>query len=283
MIDFDFVAEVQNLAFLAIAFVYMWIAKKIFDFRSRARFNADHAIEEESNLAVGLRRGALYLAIPLGMFGAISGPSAGFAQDVQDFSVDGAVLTVFLLIATWINDKIIVTGIDNTEAIREGNTAVGLVEAGALIATGFIAQGSFSGEGGGVLNAFVFFLLGQIALVVLVLLYEWLTPFRAIEEIRNGNHAAGLMVGGMMVALGIILSFSIAGDFTSWQADLATFGYSALKGIVVLLVAQWFIDLIFLPHTDLQTEIERDRNAAAIAVTVGLQIALALLIAGAIV
>ena len=54
MLNLEFDTEIQSLAFLGIAFVYMWIAKIIFDFRASTRFDADHEIEEESNLAVGL-------------------------------------------------------------------------------------------------------------------------------------------------------------------------------------------------------------------------------------
>ncbi|HEX7049793.1 MAG TPA: DUF350 domain-containing protein [Longimicrobiales bacterium] len=271
----------ELIAYVVVAFLWMWIAKKAFDIRNGF---ADHEIEENSNIAVGLRRAGVYLGITLGLYGIMSTPAVGgFGADLAATMIDGAVLTVLILVAAWIANAVLLHGIDNRAAVRGGNVAVGLVELCAFIATGFIAMSSFGGVGGGVLAAVVFFALGQLALVVLVILYEKLTPFNALGEIGGGNAAAGLMVGGMLIALGIVLAASLAGDFTSWTTDITSFVISAAIGIIVLLAILKPIDWIFLPNTDFRTEIERDRNVAAIAVASSVQIAVALVITAIIV
>ncbi|MBI1741707.1 DUF350 domain-containing protein [Candidatus Acetothermia bacterium] len=279
----NLVTELQHLVFVVLAFVLMWIAKKVFDLRAASVLKADYEIEEQSNLAVGIQRAGLYVAVPLALYSLITGPSTGdFLTDLMWFSLYGVILIMLLMIAAIINDKLIVTQIDNTEALKSGNIAVGLVEAGSLIATGLIAQGSFSGEGGGVLEGLVFFCLGQVALISLSWVYHWIMPYNLLSEIRKGNSAAGLMLGGLLVALGIILSRSISGDFNGWVNGLTGFGFGAVKGLVVLAVLTWVIDGFFLPDTDLKTEIERDRNTAALAMTAGIYIALSLVIAAII-
>ena len=167
--------------------------------------------------------------------------------------------------------------------MRDGNVAVGLVELGVSVATGLVAAGSFSGQGGGLPSAVVFFLLGQVSLLLLALAYERITPYRVIENVRDGNVAAGLMLGGMLVAFGFILRSSIAGPSAGWVDDLSAFGFSAFAGLVLLLLLQWPIDRVFLPGTTLRQEIETDRNAAAIAVVVSVKVALALVIASVVI
>lgn len=270
----------QRLVFLLITFLFTFAAKLLFDSVER---HADDEICERSNLAIGLRRAGIYLAIPIGMLGAIRGVSQGFVSDLTYLLIDGLIVTLLLVLASFINDRIFVPGINNVAAVREGNTAVALVDFAGFVATGFIARGAFTGEGGGVASALVFFFLGQLALVLVVMLYEWVMPFHAIEEIRRGNNAAGMMVAGMMVAVGIILSNAIAGDFVGWGPGIAWFATTALIGIALQFALMFPIDWLFLRRTTLRTEIERDRNVAAVSVVTGVQIALAVMIAGVVV
>ncbi|HST62479.1 MAG TPA: DUF350 domain-containing protein [Longimicrobium sp.] len=255
---------------------WIWLAKWVFD---RMDGGSQAEITERSNLAAGLHRAGLYLAVPLGLTGALSGPSQGLARDLGMLMLDGAVLVVLLLVAGWINEGLLVPGVDNRRAIREGNTAVALVELGGFVATGLIARGAFSGEGGGVASAAVFFLLGQAVLVGAARLYALARPYCGVEEVRKGNDAAGVMVASMLIGLGVVLSASVSGDFTGWGSDLAAFGLAAAVGVVLLLVLLWPVDRLFMAGTNLRAEIERDRNVAAVSVVAGVQVALALFIA----
>ncbi len=277
-------SELQNLTYVGSALVLMWLAKKIFDWRTASVFQADHEVEEKSNLAIGIQRAGLYLALPLALYSLITGPSSGdFLNDLFWFGVYGIVLMLLLIGASFVNDQLIVTRIDNAAALRSGNVAVGLIEAGSLIATGLIAQGSFSGAGGGLLSSLVFFALGQLALIAFVWGYQTIMRYDLIDEIRKGNSAAGLMLSGLMVAFGIVLSKSVAGDFSGWATGLFDFGYAAIKGLIVLTVLTLVIDRFFLPNTDFKTEIKRDQNAAAFTMTASIKIALALIIVAALV
>jgi uncharacterized membrane protein YjfL (UPF0719 family) len=212
------------------------------------------------------------------MLGALSGGGGGFAADAIEMLLEGGVMVVFLFVAQQISDVVVVHGISNNEALRDGNVAVGLVEFGISLATGLIAYGSFTGEGGGVVSAIVFFALGQVALLAMAVIYERVTPYHVVDGVRDGNVAAGLMLGGMLLAFGFILHSSLAGAFVSWGEDLLGFGASAAMGIVLLLLFQWPIDRLFLPSTTLRDEIETDPNPAAVAVAVAVKIALALVI-----
>jgi uncharacterized membrane protein YjfL (UPF0719 family) len=274
----EFVAMGQALVFAAIAFLWMGVAKRFLDLRTRGLYDADREIAESQNLAISLRRGGLYLGVAIGMLGALAGGDVGFVADVVEMMIEGAVMVLFLFVAQWVTDAVVVPGINNAEALRDGNLGVGFVEFGVSVATGLIAYGSFAGEGGGLLSALVFFALGQLALIVLAVGYERMTPYHVLEEVRGGNAAAGLMLGGMLLAFGFILNSSLTGNFQGWTEDLLGFAVSASMGIVLLLLLQWPIDRFFLPGTSLRNEIETSPNPAAVAVAVAVKTALALVI-----
>ena len=62
-----------------------------------------------------------------------------------------------------------------------------------------------------------------------------------------------------------------------------SFALYAVIGILVLLLFRKVIDWLFLPNTNLATEVARDRNVAAIAMAQGAIIAVALVISAAII
>ena len=275
----EFVTEVlEAVVFAAVAFVWMALAKVASDLRVRSTYEADREIRENGNLAVALRRGGLYLGVAIGMLGALSGGGGGFRRDLLEMTLEGAAMVVFLYVALLVSDRVVITGVRNDDVVREGNVAVGLVELGICLATGLIAYASFAGSGGGIASAVVFFALGQVALLVMTLVYERVTPYQVVEAVRNGNAAAGLMLGGMLLAFGFVLHASLLGPFRGWVQDVTAFGASAAMGIALLLLFQWPVDRIFLPGTTLTAAIEGSPNPAAVAVAVAVKIALALVI-----
>jgi uncharacterized membrane protein YjfL (UPF0719 family) len=275
--------------------IILALAKRIRDMRFRSalqtaggdpkELSADYQIEEASNLAVALRICGLSLGFGFGLAGVVSGGVVRFSagmdavlQNMGELAGYCALMLVFLFLAEIIADRIVLHDVNNTIEIKNGNLAVGLAECGIYIATGLVAYGSFHGEGGGWHTALGFFAMGQAALIAFAAIYEWVAPFKMVEQIRQGNTAAGLMLGGTLVTLGVILSFAIAGPFVGWREGIIGFAVSSGVGIVLLIPFQLLIDKVFLPNTTLQIEVERDRNVAACAVTVCLQVALAIMI-----
>ena len=270
----------QAIVFLAIILAFIYVTKLIADFRTK-KIDDDYEIVENSNPAVGWRRAGLYLGMTIALIGAFSGSTQGFGADIINLLKDGAIVIVFFFIARFITDKVALR-INNDDEALKGNASVGIVEFGNYIATGFILNGCFSGEGGGFGSILLFFLLGQAALIIIFLLYEWATPFNVTAEIKDKNVAAGLALAGMMIPLGIILRASIAGPFTGWTQDLLSFGISAVAGTILLFVFRGIVDRIFLPGTTLAVEVKRDRNVSGVVVTRGAIVALALVISAVI-
>ncbi len=275
-----------------IGFFFIGLVKIIDDWRTKDYDDDTHI--DDGNTAIGFRRAGLYLGVAIAVSGTLESSSKGFFIDLVQLFIDGLIIIGFMFSSRFINDFIMLNHIDNDkECIKTihlenggeqtGNTAVGIVEAGMFIATGFILCGSFSGSGGtffqGILSAVLFFILGQFCLLFFGFLYENITSFNVRDEIKNNNLAAGIGLGGVLTALGIILKASIAGPFTGWFNDISSFGLYALFGIVMLLIFRKAADMLLLPTTDIATEVTEDRNVAALIVVQSAVNAIAIIIA----
>lgn len=282
----------QGFVYAVTCTLFIWLVKRLDDWRTKD-FDDDRHIDD-GNVAVGLRRAGLYLGIAIALSGALSGGSGGFFQNLIQLIVDGLIITGFLFSSRFLNDYIMMGHLDNdVECVKvftlsdgrkiTGNTALGMVEASMYIATGFILKGSLSGSGGtffqSLVSAVLFFILGQIALLAFGLIYELITPFNVRQEIKQNNLAAGIGLGGMLIALGIILMGSISGPFTGWTNDIAGFGIYTVYGMAMLLIFKIVIDRILLPTTTLAIEIKEDRNVAALIVVESAIVAVAVIIA----
>ncbi len=275
----------QGIVYCAVTFLFIVIAKTIADKRT-VRFDDDHEIEEKSNAAVGLRRAGLYLAFAVGLAGSLGGKSVGFVNDIVWLLLDSVLITVCLFACREVNDRLMLPNINNDDEAQKGNVAVGLVECGMYIATGLVINGAFFGESAdmatGIMSALAFFVLGQMVLLICGVVYGKILPFDIRGEIAAGNAAAGLALGGMLVALGVILRDSVAGPFMGWVPDLISFGMAAVFGIVMLLIFKKLTDVFLLPNADLSVEVARDRNVAALALTEGVVIAMAVIISNVV-
>lgn len=275
----------QGVAYCAIAFAFIVVAKWIDDKRT-VRFDDDMEVVERSNLAVGFRRTGLYVGYAVALAGALSGPTTGFANDVVVLLVDSVLITACMFGCREINDRIMLPNVDNDDEAEKGNPAVGLAECGMYLATGLTLNGAFSGGGAGlavgVASAVVFFVLGQLALLGGGICYEMMTPYSIRKEIADGNSSAGLSLAAALVALGFVLRASVAGPFNGWGQDILAFVLSAVYGMLLLLVFTKLSDWLLLPKTTLSEEVARDRNVAAVAVTHGVLIAVAVMIGAVI-
>ncbi len=282
----------QGFVYVIVGIFFIWLVKQIDDWRTKD-FDDDVHIDD-GNVAVGLRRAGLYLGIAIALSGAMDGSSKGFFLDLIQLLIDGLIITGFMFSSRFINDFMMLGNLNNDEECIKtfkqpdkgetvGNTAVGMVEAGMYIATGFILNGSISGTGGtfiqGIVSAVLFFIVGQLTLLIFGFLYELVTPFNVRNEIKKNNLAAGIGLGGILIALGIILMSSISGPFNGWTNDLASFGIYAVYGIVMLLIFRTVVDKLLLPTTNIATEVTEDQNVAALVVVESAINAVAIIVA----
>ena len=116
----------------------------------------------------------------------------------------------------------------------------------------------------------------SVALAILAAgaaLYALVTPHREIQLIREGNAAAALSFGGVLVGIALPLAFALAAS--SSVLEIALWGATT---IVVQLALFWVVDLIL---RGLPQRIKEGEIAAAV-LLVGAKLAVAAILAAAV-
>lgn len=135
---------------------------------------------------------------------------------VSIYSVLGIVL---MLLGSFLVDLVIPCSFP--EEIKKGNKAIGWISAGAYIAIGLIIKVAITSTEviseietsllSGILNTVFYYVLGAAFLMIGYLILKFINKqYDLNTEVGNGNAAAGIMVFGMFVGLGLVISGVIA-------------------------------------------------------------------------
>lgn len=239
-----------------------YIANKLYS--QLAGYDVKDEVVKKDNMAVSVALAGYLLAISIVFIGCVLGPSKGLVQDLIEVLKYSALGMVLLYVAHLVNDKLILHKFNNAkELVEDRNVGTGAVLAGSYIASGLIVAGSIHGEGGGIESALVFFVLGQLSLVVFTKIYDVITSYDLHEEIEQCNYSAGIAFAGTLVALGIILSKAASGDFVSWEYNGSYFVLNALIAFILLPLFRVVIDKLVITDDDLNKEIAEDKNIGA--------------------
>ena len=244
--------------YLAVILVLVVIGKWVYTALHRG-FVLRTQLLEKDNLAMALTIAGYYLGLAIVLGGVVSGPGSGMlTENVIDVVIFGLVAIVLLNLSGWINDKIIFSRFDNQkEIIQDRNIGMGAIEGGNHVAVGLITAGALSGEGG-LLSGAVFWVLGQVGLIVAALLYNKMTSFDLHDEIERDNTAVGMAFAGVLIGFGNIIRLAGEGDFVSWTQSLSEFGYYAVVGLLLLPLVRLFADKVLLPGARLTDELVQD-------------------------
>lgn len=257
-----FVRWLVNAGYVLLYVVIFFFAKWLKGMFSSYRL--DEQLTEYDNNAVSVSVAGYFVGITAIFIGALSGPPLGLWEDY--ISVTGYALAGILLLnfTRLLNDRLILYKFSvDKEIVRDQNVGTGVIEAGVYVATGLIIGGSVHGEGGGPLTALVFFLIGQLCLILFGLVYARLSPYAVHEEVEKDNVAAGLGFAGGLVSIGIIVMNAVSGGFTGWVEDLTALGLDVLAIFAYLIVVRLIFDRLVLRNSNLNTEIVEDQNIGA--------------------
>jgi uncharacterized membrane protein YjfL (UPF0719 family) len=260
----SFLTYFQYFVFTAEILFSIWVANKVFD-----RFYGKIQPIANGNIAVAIQRIGYSFGCSLAAISAIEHiKTAGFFQTSIQILTYGLIASAFVLMASVVNDKIITTGVDDNAEIQKGNLAVAFVDASAVIATGLITAASFSGNGNSPWYApIVFFVIGQLALVVTAKVWQKYAEMEPIWLIGNdvnasGNIAAGISLGGLLIATGITLRNAISGPFIGWTEDIVAVLGSYSVGMIVIFAVAIIVPKIFLGKSQ-KGEVENGNIAFA--------------------
>ena len=235
------------------AFVLLWIAKGAYT-RVYRRVDLKAELFERDNWALAVSTAGYLLGIVIAFGGALGGVSEGWKADMAGIAIYGAEAIVLMLIASFLCEKLLLPHFDNTrEVVGNRNVGTAFVEAGMHIANGLIVLAINQGTGAWWVGL-VFWVLAQIALILIGLLYEFATPHRIHEELQRANPAVGLAFGGALIGMGNVVSIAVTGDFLGWQESLTSFAGYTLFGFVALFIIKRLTDALLAPGIKLSDE-----------------------------
>ncbi len=281
----DFSVAVQSLerAIAAVpgliaVLVALWLGKLIFDHTHT--FDVQEEIEDKQNGAFGLVYAAYFVALALGMLGALfQDPRLHVWSAASKIFTEGCLVLLLMRASLWINDRLILTGFSVIREICEDrNYGVAFCVAGALVATGLSINGAFTGyslegESFGYLlrDILLYWAVGQVILVVGARLYQWTAGFDVHRNIElDDNTAVGMSFGGFLAGLGLIARASVIGAGQNSLADEILYtAAAAIIGVGLLLAARMAINLAFLKRFSLNAEISLEDNPAVGALAMG--------------
>jgi len=225
------------------------------------KIGIQNELVERDNLAFSFAYIGYFVGLLLVVGGALLGPSQGLWVDVINIFIFGILGIVLLNLAVKINDKVILSRFKvYDEIIEQKNVGTGLIEGANAVATGLILMGSIFGEGGGILTAIIFWVVGQLLLVVTSWIYNLITPYDVHEHIEKNNVAVGIGFAGALIAIGNLIRQGLMVDFESWLITAEYVGFDVALGLIFLPIARWITDKLILPGKNLTDEILNQDN-----------------------
>jgi uncharacterized membrane protein YjfL (UPF0719 family) len=244
-----------GIIYLVACFILFYLGKLFFQVINR-RIQVNEELVKKDNVAFAVSMVGYYFGLVMAIGGALFGPSHGLINDLLDLAIYGILAILLMSLSVVINDKLILYQFKNEdEIIRDQNAGMGAIQFANYLATGLIIFGAVSGEGGGVITALAFWLLGQVVIIIAGLVYNWMTPYNIHDEIERDNVAAGVGFAGALLAIGNITRIACSGDFLSWNENLLKFGYIVVFGLILLPIIRFVTDKVLLPGEKLTDEI----------------------------
>ena len=255
-----------------------------------AGYDLNEELTKKDNPAVAISFAGYVLGMLIALMGAFAGdgvnqPHALFGVEVGIFGynlIGAAVWGVFAIVslnfARVITDKFLLRGFGNVEElVRDRNIGVGVCEAGAYIASGLIIRSAIAGEGAWWLApAYVVIGLLLLSIGVKLLLVVVFKSYELEKQIEQDNHAAGVMLGLHILAVGYLINQVIDRNMPADLKDqtglslLESFGIELglsslfmLVGLVALGLLSVVTDRLMLPADKLKDEIVEDKNIGA--------------------
>jgi uncharacterized membrane protein YjfL (UPF0719 family) len=253
MILFD--AILATLVYLLVAFLLFFIGKISYQLMHK-KIDIKAELVFKDNLAFAIAHTGYFIGLLIALGGALMGESHGFLLDGVYMLMYGLLAIVLLNLSVLVNDKIILRRFSVYKEICEDqNVGTGVIEGASAIATGLVILGSLYGEGGGILTAIIYWVIGQALLLLTIFVYNWITPYNIHEHIEKDNVAVGIGAAGALVAIGNLIRYALMHDFENWLITFENVAIDVAIGLAFLPVARVIADKILLPGQNLTDEI----------------------------
>ncbi|MEM9390675.1 MAG: DUF350 domain-containing protein, partial [Bacteroidota bacterium] len=227
---------ITTALYLAASFILFIIGKLVYQL-FHPKVKVAWELVENDNFAFATAYVGYFIGLLLAIGSAVMGETYGLWIDLMDIGIYGALAIVLLNLSIIINDKIILRHFSVKEEILEQrNTGTGIVEGAIGVATGLIILGAIHGEGygegGPIITALLYWILGMVIMFITSLVYNAITPYDIHEHIEKGNIAVGIGFAGAMIAIANLIRFALMHDFEDWIVTLEDVGIDVGIGLV---------------------------------------------------
>jgi uncharacterized membrane protein YjfL (UPF0719 family) len=242
----------------------------------------------ESNAARGIDRAGYLCGAALVVTSAIRGCVHGedWRADLLWTVVFGGSALILLWTAGTLGIRVLLRS-RLPEEIRRGNLAAGVAAGAHFVATGLIVADCLYGDDLSTLGiSIVFFVIAQATLHLLVVLFRTLTLYAEDQEITGENVAAAVSYAGAMLAIAIIVSHAVEGDFAGWGVSLRSYAVALASALVLYPVRQLGVQTLMLRQPfalrggALDRLVSQERNVGVSAVEAVSYLAAAVLLTG---
>lgn len=247
------------IIYLSSSLILLFIGKWAFKLR-KSKINFSNELVEKDNLAFSFAYVGYFAGLILAVGSAIYGESNGLLVDLVDMGIFGLLAIILLNLSSTIMDKVTLSKFSIWKEITEDrNAGMGIIEGANYLGSGLIIFGAITGESGnlvfGIYTALLYWILGQVLILISTALYNKLVPYDIHEEIEKDNVAAGIAYAGLIIAMANLIRNGLMGNFDNWIDTLLEVGYEAGIGIIILPLIRTLVDKILLPGQNLSDEI----------------------------
>ena len=270
--QFNFLATLDNiitaLIYLFVSFFLFFIGKKVYQLIHKD-IDMDHELVEKDNLAFSLANVGYYV----GLIIAISSVYAGdgmmhIVDNIINILIYGMLSIILLNLSVLVTDKLILRKFSlKKEIIEDQNAGSGIIEGASCVANGLIIHGVMAENQENYIAIIVLWAVAQIAMVLVGIIYNAITPYDIHEHIEKDNVAVGVGFAGAIIAIGNLVRFGASMEADSWIIVGENLALETGIGLLMLPLARFLADKILLPKRNLTDEIvnqEKPNVGAAI-------------------
>mgnify|MGYP006416302767 FL=1 len=236
-------SAVPNFVIATLCWIAGWY---LFD--KTVSFNLKDQLTQKDNPAVGSMVSGYQLGLALALTGTLFGTGLSLFTDLWNILSGGILSIILMRLSIFVNNKFILYRFNiDKEIIRDKNCGTGQVVASSSIATGLILLGAQTGISNswalGIRDIIVYWLAGQVILVVGGLIFQLITSYDVHGVIEHDdNEAAGWSFGGWLIALGIIICTALKGASSNVIVELEVLIIISLVGLLLFAGTRIVVD-----------------------------------------
>ena len=285
LLDFSAVYDLldsRSVAFVFLSLALFYVAKKVYD--AATSFDLNHELVEADNKAVATSFMGFLFGVGIVIWGVLgdgSNMGSTYLLDLLSTALWTCLGIVLLVLAGGANDKFVLSTFNSEkELVKDKNVGTGAVQCGAFISSALIVRACLTGGEAdwatSLILTLIYFVLGQVFLMIYSFFYQKATSYDVHEEIEKDNIAAGVSFGMSLIAVGIIVS-----SYIVQNDSIPGLAVWFIIGVLLLLTSRYIVDKVLLPGSALDDEIKKDQNWGAALIEGSVAIVLAFILTAA--